>query len=294
MALDLNSTGRARTSPAARPPGRVSIVLEPGRADRHYFRDLWEYRELLFFLAWRDIAVHYKQTVIGLAWAVVRPLTTMLVFTLIFGRIARLPADGGVWYPLFVLAGMLPWQFFAVTLSESANSLVTNSSLISKVYFPRMLVPLSTAGVPLVDLFVSLPILGLLLLYKGWAPPWQVVFAPLFVLLAAVQALGFGLLLCALNVRYRDVRYVIPFLVQFGFFLSPVGFSTALVPEAWQPAFHLNPMVFVIDGMRWTLLGVGDPFAGVGWLISLAVTGLVLLAGVRYFRSTERTFADVI
>jgi lipopolysaccharide transport system permease protein len=274
--------------------GRVRLVLEPGRAERRYWRDLWAYRELLFFLAWRDVAVHYKQTIIGVAWAVVRPLATMVIFTVVFGRIARLPADGGIWYPLLVLAGMLPWQFFATVLQESANSLVANSNLISKVYFPRMLVPLSTVGVPAVDMCVTLPFMGLLMAYKGTIPPWQAIAAPLFLLLAAVQALGFGLLLSALNVRYRDVRYVIPFVVQFGLFLSPIGFSMSVVPAPWRPVFSLNPMVFVIDGLRWSLLGVGNPFAGGGWAVSLAMTVLVVAAGIRYFRSTERTFADVI
>jgi lipopolysaccharide transport system permease protein len=290
-------------SSEAAPPGadtavvrkpRFTVVLEPGRADRRYWRDLWHYRELMFLLAWRDIAVHYKQTVIGIAWAVIRPLSTMIVFSLVFGRLAALPADGGVWYPLFVMAAMLPWQFFATLLGESSNSLVSNSNLISKVYFPRMLVPLSTIGVPLVDLAVSLPFLGLMMLALGESPPVQVVLAPLFIALAAVTALGLGLLLCALNVRYRDVRYVLPFAIQFGLFLSPIGFSTALVPAEWALVFHLNPLVFVIDGLRWSLLGVGDPFAGGGWLLSLAVSGVLLVAGVRYFRRTERTFADVI
>jgi lipopolysaccharide transport system permease protein len=278
---------------------RVSIILEPGRSARNYWRDLWEYRELLMFLAWRDVAVHYKQTIIGVAWAVIRPLSTMVIFTLIFGRIAKLPSDqlpagGEVWYPLLVLAGMLPWQFFATTLNESANSLISNSNLISKVYFPRMLVPLSSLGVPLVDLGVSLPLMALLMAYQGPAPPWQVVFAPLFLVLAAATAMGFGLLLCALNVRYRDVRYVIPFIIQFGLFLSPIGFKTSIVPEQWRLAFNLNPMVFVIDGLRWSLLGVGDPFASSGWVLSLVVTAVLIVLGVRYFRSTERTFADVI
>jgi lipopolysaccharide transport system permease protein len=274
--------------------GRVSIVLEPGRAGRRYWRDLWEYRELLYFLAWRDVAVHYKQTVIGVAWAVLRPLTTMVIFTVIFSRIAGLPSEGGVWYPLLVLAGMLVWQFFATVLSESANSLVANSNLVSKVYFPRMLVPLSSVGVPLVDLAVLLPLMGVLMAYKGVAPPWQIVFAPLFILLAAAVALGFGLLLCALNVRFRDVRYVLPYIVQLGLFLSPVGFSTTVVPQEWRLLFHLNPIVFVIDGMRWSLLGVGDPFDGGGWALSLAVTIVLVVLGVLYFRKTERTFADVI
>jgi lipopolysaccharide transport system permease protein len=275
--------------------GRTSIVLEPGRAERHYWRDLWSYRELLYFLAWRDVAVHYKQTLIGMAWAVVRPLCTMVLFTVVFSGIAKLRADGDVWYPLFVLAGMLPWQFFATTLNESANSLVVNSNLVSKVYFPRMLVPFSAAGVPLVDLGVSLPLMGLLMACRGGPiPPWQVVLAPLFVLFGAVAALGLGLLLCALNVRYRDVRYVIPFIVQFGLFASPVGYSTSVVPGPWKLPFHLNPMVFVIDGLRWSLLGVGNPFAGGGWVLSVAVAVLVVLVGVRYFRNTERTFADTI
>ncbi len=273
---------------------QLPIILESGRADRRYWRDLWGYRELLFFLAWRDVSVHYKQTIIGAAWAVVRPLTTVVIFTFVFGRIARLPADGGMWYPLFVLAGMLPWQFFASALAESANSLVANANLVSKVYFPRMLVPLSAVGVPLIDLAVLLPLMLLLMAFKGVMPPWQVVFFPLFVLLAAAAALGFGLLLCALNVRYRDVRYVIPFAVQFGVFVSPIGFSTSVVPQEWQLLFHINPMVFAIDGMRWSFLGVGDPFAGGGWLLSLAVTALMGVFGISYFRKTERTFADVI
>ena len=303
--IDRDSAGSAtpdlvrdtRTAPAASSgPAheRVRIVLEPGRADRRYWRDLWEYRELMFFLAWRDISVHYKQTIIGIAWAVVRPLLTMIIFTVVFSRIAKLPADGGVWYPLLVLAGMLPWQFFAAALGESANSLVGNANLISKVYFPRMLVPLSTLGVPLVDLAVSVPLMVILMAYKGVVPPLQVVLAPLFILFAAATAIGFGLLLCALNVKYRDVRYVIPFIVQFGLFLSPIGFSTSIVPEELRLLFSLNPMVLVIDGMRWCLLGVGDPFAGGKWIVSVAVTAIAFAIGIRYFRQTEKSFADVI
>jgi len=270
------------------------IIIEAGRTAGQYWRDLWRYRELLYFLAWRDILVHYKQTAIGVAWAVIRPLVTMVIFTVIFGRIAKLPADGGVWYPVLVLAGMLAWQFCATVLGEASNSLVANSNLISKVYFPRMLVPLSTVGVPLLDLAVSLPLLGLLMAYAGVVPPWQVVFVPLFILLGAAAALGLGLFLCALNVGYRDVRYVIPFIVQFGLFVSPVGFSTSVVPGEWRLLFNLNPMVLVIDGMRWALLGVGEPFAGGGWVVSLGVTAALLVCGVQYFRKTERTFADVI
>lgn len=274
-------------------PGH-QIVLEAGRADRQYWRDLWAFRELLLQLARRDIAVHYKQTVIGGAWALVRPLTTVAILTVVFSRVAKLDSDGGVWYPLFVLAAMLPWQFFAAILGESSNSLVANANLVSKVYFPRMLVPFSTVGVPLVDVCVLLPVTGAMLAYAGWLPPVQVVLVPLFLVFAAVTALGFGLWLCALNVKYRDVRYIIPFVLQFGVYLSPIGYSSAKVPDEYQWLFHLNPMTFVIDGMRWSLLGVGDPFAGGWWMVSSAVSVLFLLFGVRYFRRTEKSFVDVI
>lgn len=273
---------------------RPQLVLEPGRADRQYWRDLWAFRGLLAQLARRDVAVHYKQTVIGAAWAVVRPLVTVVILTVVFSRVAKLTADGDVWYPLFVLAAMLPWQFFAAILGESANSLVNNANLVSKVYFPRLLVPLSAVGVPLVDAAVLLPFLGGMMIYAGVAPPWQVVFAPLFLLLAAVAALGLGFGLCALNVKYRDVRYVIPFVLQFGVYVSPIGYATSQVPPEWGLVYHLNPMVFVIDGLRWSVLGVGDPFAGGGWLVSLAVCAVCVFVGVWYFRRTERTFADVI
>ena len=270
------------------------LVLEPGRADRQYWRDLWTFRELLFQLARRDVAVHYKQTLFGAAWAVIRPLVTVVILTVVFSRVARLPADGEVWYPLFVLAGMLGWQFFAAILSESANSLVNNANLVSKVYFPRLLVPLSGVGVPLVDLLVLSPFLIGMMAYDGRLPPWQVVFAPLFLLFAAATALGFGFGLAALNVKYRDVRYVIPFVLQFGVYVSPIGYATSQVPAEFQVLYHLNPMVLVIDGLRWSLLGVGDPFVGGGWAVSVGVTAFALLLGVWYFRRTERTFADVI
>jgi lipopolysaccharide transport system permease protein len=273
---------------------RFQLILEPGRADRQYWHDLWKFRELLLQLARRDVAVHYKQTVIGAAWAVVRPLVTVLILTVVFRGVAKLDADGGVWYPLFVLVGMLPWQFFAVILGESSNSLVNNANLVSKVYFPRLLVPLSTLGVPLLDLLVLTPFLVGMMIYAGAAPPWQVVFAPLFLLLAAVSALGAGFGLCALNVQYRDVRYIIPFVLQFGVYVSPIGYSTAKVPAEFQLLYYLNPMAFVIDGLRWSVLGVGDPFAGGRWVLSVAVTALGLAVGLWYFRRTERSFADVI
>lgn len=273
---------------------RIRLVLEPGRADRQYWWDLWAFRELLFQLARRDVAVHYKQTVIGIGWAVARPLIPVVILTVVFSLVAKLKADGDVWYPLFVLVGMTGWQFFAALLSESSNSLVTNANLVSKVYFPRLLVPLSTAGVPLIDLLVLTPFFVGMMIYAGIVPGWPIVFAPLFLLFAGVTALSFGFGLCALNVRFRDVRYVIPVIIQFGAYVSPTGYATSLVPAEYQLLYHLNPLVFVIDGLRWSVLGVGDPFAGGGWIVSVTVTLSALLAGVWYFRRTERTFADVI
>lgn len=240
------------------------------------------------------MSVHYKQTVIGAAWAVIRPLVTVVIFTVVFSRVAKLDADGGVWYPVYVLVGMLIWQLFATVLGESSNSLVANANLVSKVYFPRMLVPLSTVGVPLVDLAVMVPILAVMMAASGTPPHWQACFAPFFLVFALATAIGFGLALCSLNVTYRDVRYVMPFILQFGVYMSPIGYPTSKVPTEYQVAYHLNPMVFAIDGMRWSLLGVGDPFAGGAWLVSVGVSLAALYAGVRYFRNTEKTFADVI
>lgn len=273
---------------------RQQIILEPGRAERRYWLDLWAYRELLWFLGWRDVSVLYKQTIIGAAWAIVRPLLTTVILTIVFQKVAKLEADGDIWYPLYVFSGMIMWQFFATFMTDSSNSLVANANLVSKVYFPRMLVPLSTAGVPLVDLLVLMPVLVVLMVIGGQTPPWQVVFVPAFVLFVAVTAAGTGLFLCALNVRYRDVRYIIPFLIQFGVYLSPIGYSSTKVPPDFQLLWHLNPLVFAINGMRWSLLGVGSPFENGGFLVSIAVTTTVLVFGIRYFRRTEKSFADMI
>jgi lipopolysaccharide transport system permease protein len=272
-----------------------TVILEPGRLERQYWRDLWRYRELLGFLAWRDVVVHYKQTLIGVAWAVLRPLATTAVFVLVFSRLAKVPRPPGVdSSALLVLAGMLPWQLFATTLSEASNSLVTNSHLISKIYFPRLLIPLAAVAVSLVDLLVSLPVLAALMAWEGHYPPaWRLLALPLLVALAAAAALGAGLWLAALNVRYRDVRYLIPFLVQFGLYLSPVGFSIDVVPHAYRPLYALNPMVAVIEGFRWALLGT-DSLDGTALGLSAAVTAVLLAGGLWYFRRTERTFADVI
>jgi len=269
-----------------------TLIIEAGRAQKQYWRDLWAYRELFYFLAWRDILVRYRQTAIGISWAVIRPLLTMAVFTVIFGRVARLPSDG-VPYPLLVLAGMLPWQFFANALSESSGSLVNNANLISKVYFPRLVIPASSIIVSLVDFLISFVILGGLLLYYGVFPGWKLLALIPLTLLAFCAALGPGLLVTALNVRYRDFRYVIPFVVQFGLYVSPVGFSSSVIPEPWRLLYALNPMVGVIDGFRWAICGNELPSAA-AFAVSMAMVGLLMWLGLRQFRRMERSFADII
>src|SRR5438105_10172380 len=231
------------------------IVIEPGRHERNYWLDLWRYRELFRVLAWRDLAVRYKQTVIGVAWAVIRPLLTMFVFTIIFGRLAKLPSDGSAPYPLMVFAGMLPWIFFATGLSEASNSLINNANLISKVYFPRLIVPTAAVVVAFVDFLITFAMLILLIIWYQFFPGWQMLVLPGFVVLAFVTSMGPALWITALNVKYRDFRYVIPFIVQFGLYVSPVGFSSIVVPEEWRLLYSVNPMVGVIDGFRWCILG---------------------------------------
>lgn len=270
------------------------IILEPGRSERNYWHDLWHYRELFLILAWRDVSVRYKQTVIGFAWAIIRPFLTMVVFTVIFGNIAKLPSDGDVPYPILVFAGMLPWFLFSGVLSDSSNSLVGNANLISKVYFPRLVIPTSTAVVALVDFLISFSMLALLMVWFGFLPNWQIIFLPLFIVLAILASIGPALWIAALNVKYRDFRYIIPFIVQFGLYVSPVGFSSAVVPEKWRLFYSLNPVVGVIDGFRWCLLGGQSPIYWPGFLLSLVVVAFFLWFGVRYFRKTERTFADMV
>lgn len=272
---------------------KQTLIIEAGRTERHYWRDLWRYRELFYFLAWRDILVRYKQTVIGVAWALLRPLVTMIVLTLVFGKLAKLPSDG-VPYPILVFAGMLPWQFFANAFSEAANSLVGNASMISKVYFPRLVIPTSAVIVSFVDFLISGAILIALMLWYGFVPDWRVLAMPLFILIAIAAAMGAGLWMAALNVKYRDFRYIIPFVVQFGLYISPVGFSSNIVPEDWRLLYSLNPLVGVIDGFRWSLLGGSAPLYWPGFILSLGLVGLVLASGIVYFRKTERSFADVI
>jgi lipopolysaccharide transport system permease protein len=269
------------------------LVIEAGHAERHYWRDLWRFRELFYFLAWRDILVRYKQTAVGVLWALIRPLLTMAVFTIVFGKFARLPSDG-VPYPILVAAAMLPWHFFASALAEASNSLVGNANMVSKIYFPRMIVPTSVVIVSFVDFLISTVILVALMLWYGFSPDWRLITLPLFITMASAAAIGPGLWLAALNVKYRDFRYIIPFILQLGLYVSPVGFSSSIVPERWRLLYSLNPMVGVIDGFRWAILGGKAIIYWPGFLASLALVGMLLAYGVVYFRRTERTFADVI
>ena len=274
-------------------PAPERLVIEAGRAERRYWADLWRYRELFYFLAWRDILVRYKQTAIGVAWALIRPLLTMIVFTVVFGRIAKLP-DGGIPYVLLVCAAILPWQFFSNALSESSASLVSNANLISKVYFPRLIIPATSIVTSLVDFAISFVILVALMLWYGVLPDWRLLTLPFFILIALAAALGFGLWLTALNVKYRDFRYVIPFVVTFGLYISPVGFSSDIVPGQWRLLYSINPMVGVIDGFRWAVLGGKFALYWPGFLLSLFMVVLALWTGVTYFRKMERSFADII
>ena len=269
------------------------LVIEAGRSEFHYWRDLWRYRELFWFLSWRDNLVRYKQTAIGVAWSVIRPLLTMIVFTVIFDKLAKLPSQG-VPYPVTVFVAMLPWQLFANSLTESSASLINNASMLTKVYFPRLIVPASAVIVSLTDFFFSLAILAVLMIWYGVVPDWRFIMLPLFLCLALLASFGFGLWFAALNVKYRDFRYVVPFIVQFGLYVSPVGFTSAIIPVKWRLLYSLNPMVGVIDGFRWALLGGKAELYWPGFLLSFGLTLIVFLFGIRYFRRTERAFADII
>jgi lipopolysaccharide transport system permease protein len=286
MKSTLNSSPIPRQEPV--------LIIEIGRADKNYWTDLWRYRELFLILAWRDISVRYKQTVIGIVWAIIRPLLTMVVFTVIFGRVANLPSDGNTPYPLLVFAAMLPWTLFATSLSDASNSLVDNANLISKVYFPRLIVPTATIMTSFADFLISLIILLVLMVYYRFVPTWNMLLLPVFMLLALLASLGPGLWITALNVKYRDFRYAIPFIAQFGLYVSPVGFSSSVIPEQWRLFYSLNPMVGVIDGFRWCILGGASSIYWPGFALSLVVVSFFLWLGVSRFRKTERTFADMI
>ena len=268
-------------------------VIEAGRIEPRYWLDVWLYRELFYVLAWREILVRYKQTVVGIAWVVIRPLLTMAVFTLVFGRFAKLPAEG-MPYPLLVLSGLLPWQLVSMAVTEGSMSLVSNANMVSKIYFPRIIVPASSIAVSAVDFFFSALVLAGAMALYGISPGWKGLFLPVFLLMTCVFALGMTILFSALNVRYRDFRYVVGFIIQLGLFVSPVAFSTSIVPKAWQTIYALNPMVGIIEGFRWCLAespeGLNTSFIFLGVLVSL----VLLAVGLRYFRATERTFADVI
>jgi lipopolysaccharide transport system permease protein len=282
------------TAPALEREHERVLVLEAGRAERHYWLDLWAYRELFIILAWRDLAVRYKQTVIGAAWALIRPFLTMLIFTVIFGRLAKMPTEGHTPYPVLVFAGMLPWFLFSTILSDASASMVGNANLIGKVYFPRLIVPAATIAVALADFAITFVLMLLMMAYFHFMPDWRILFLPFFVLLAVLASLGPSLLMTALNVKYRDFRYIIPFVLQFGLYVSPVGFASKAIPAQWRLLYNLNPAVGVIDGFRWCLLGGQAHLYMPGFLASLVVVALLLWAGVAYFRKTERTFADLL
>jgi ABC-type polysaccharide/polyol phosphate export systems, permease component len=269
-------------------------IIESGRQERHYWLDLWRYRELFRVLAWRDLSVRYKQTVIGALWVLIRPLLTMLVFTIIFGRIAKLPSDGAAPYALMVFAGLLPWTFFSSGLAEAANSLVNNNNLISKVYFPRLIVPTAALVVAFVDFLVSFTILIIVLAWYRFLPSWHMIYLPLFVVLAFLASMGPSLWMTVLNVRYRDFRYIIPFVVQLGLYVSPVGFSSSVVPERWRLLYSLNPIVGVIDGFRWCILGGHSRLYLPGLGMSIVVTAFFLWLGIHQFRKYEKSLADLI
>ena len=269
------------------------IIIEPGRTEKNYWADLWRYRELFLILAWRDISVRYKQTIIGVAWAVIRPFLTMVVFTVIFGRIAALPS-GGVPYALMVFAAMLPWSLFSTALGEASNSLIGNERLISKVYFPRLIIPTATVVTAFVDFLISFVILVGLMVYYHFVPSWNILTLPFFILMALLASLGPGLWITALNVKYRDFRYVIPFLVQFGLYVSPVGFSTNVIPDNWRLFYSVNPMVGVIDGFRWCILGGHSSVYWPSFVLSMVIVGLFLWLGINQFRKMEKTFADLV
>lgn len=269
-------------------------ILEPGRTEKNYWHDLWRFRELFYFLAWRDILIRYKQTVIGIAWAVVRPFLTMVILTVLFSRVAKLSSTGSAPYALLVMGGMLPWQFFSTSLSGSSESVVGNANLVSKIYFPRLIVPASAVITSFVDFLITLALMALMMVWYRFLPDWRLLLLPLFAALSFACAIGVGLWLAALTVKYRDVRYVIPFIVQFGLYVSPVGFSSSVVSAKWRLLYSLNPVVGIIDGFRWSLLRGQSPLWWPSIVASVLLTSLFCASGIWYFRRTEKGFADVI
>ena len=272
---------------------KYKIIIEQGRTEKNYWSDLWRFRELFYILSWRDFSVRYKQTVIGVLWALIRPLLTMVVFTVIFGKMAKLPSDGNAPYAIMVYAGMLPWQFFSNAITATSNSLIGNTNLITKVYFPRLIIPASSMITSFVDFLISFLILVFLMFYYSFFPNWKIFFVLGFLLLTFLTALGTGLFITALNVKYRDFRYIVPFIVQLGLYISPVGFSSSIIPEKFRLLYSLNPMVGVIDGFRWSILGDTNIYIP-GFILSIFVAVLFLIIGLTKFRKMEKSFADMI
>ena len=272
-----------------------SLIIEPGRTEKNYWADLYRYRELFYILSWRDLKVRYKQTVVGVLWAFLRPLLTMVVFTIVFGKLAKMQPEGDVPYAIMVFAAMLPWQFFSNAQTEASNSLIGNANLLSKVYIPRLIVPASSVITSFVDFLISFVLLLVLMTYYQYMPTWKILFLPIYIALSFLTAFGLGLYLTALNVKYRDFRYIIPFIVQFGLYISPVGFSSSVIPEQWKTLYYLNPMVSIIDGFRWCIIkdSTTNPLS-IYALFSVLMSVVILLIAIRQFRKMEKTFADLI
>jgi lipopolysaccharide transport system permease protein len=270
------------------------LIIEAGHTEKNYWADLWRFRELFYILSWRDIKVRYKQTVIGAAWSIIRPLLTMFVFTIVFGKIANLPTEGNAPYAIMVYAAMLPWQFFSNAITESSGSLLGNANLISKVYFPRLIIPTAAVITSFIDFLISFVILIFLMVYYQFAPTWNILLLPFFLIIAFFASIGPGLWLTALNVKYRDFRYIVPFIVQLGLYISPVGFSSNVIPVKWQFLYSLNPMVGVIDGFRWCILGGQININWAGFILSMSIVIFFLWLGIYQFRKMEKTFADII
>jgi len=272
---------------------KFEIIITPELSSKHLLRELWQYKGLFYFLAWRDILVRYKQTLLGIIWCLIRPLATMVVFTIVFGKLAGLPS-GDVPYAVMVFTAMLPWQFFSSIFTKSSNSLISNATLVSKVYFPRVIIPATTVVVGLIDFAISFCMLIVLMMMYGMAPDWKIIFLPFFLLIAVLTSLGAGFFISAMNVKFRDFMHLAPFIVQFGLYISPVGYSSSIVPDSWRLLYSINPMVGVIDGFRWALLGENIEIYWPGFVISVLLSIIIFIGGFKFFMANERYFADTI
>ena len=270
------------------------MILEPNRSESNYWSDVWHYRELFYILSWKEISIRYKQTIIGILWAIIRPVLAMVIFTFIFSKVAGLPSDGNTPYPILVYTAMLPWQFFSSAISSASASIVANSSLITKIYFPRVIIPFSSIITSVIDFMISLSILILLMFYYQYFPDWKIIFLPIFFIIAFFSTIGISLFITALNVKYRDFKFIVPFIIQFGLYVSPVGYSSSVIPDNLRFLYSLNPMVGVIDGFRWAVLGAESIIYLEGIVCSILFMIFFLVIGMRQFRSMEKTFADII